>query len=146
MRKLAPLYRESIRTDLAPAELQQAKFKFADFVAANEDRIYFNDLLWGYFQRYALYANAENRLDEAQRQALIAGERQLKDDQEEYWRAYLILRDVIRDSGKTQLGRQAAQLAVNCLRRIRTDRFGREDDRPTSTSPPGSASREARHP
>jgi len=63
-----------------------------------------------------------------ERQSLIAGQRKLKDDQEERWRAYLILRDVVRDSGKTNLGRQAAQLAIRCLRGISTERFGREDE------------------
>lgn len=128
MRKLAPLYQESVRADLSPDQLQQAKFKFADFLAANEDRIYFNDQLWSGVQRYALYAENEDRLDRSQRDALIAGERQLKDGQEEYWRAYLILREVVKDSGKTTLGRQAARLAIRCLRRINTDRFGREEE------------------
>ena len=43
------------------------------------------------------------------------------------WRAYLILRDVVRDAGKTGLGRKAAVLAVHCLRGI-SDRFGRQEE------------------
>ena len=31
------------------------------------------------------------------------GERKLKDDQEERWRAFLVLRDVVRDEGKTDV-------------------------------------------
>ena len=54
-------------------------------------------------------------------------ERKLKDDQEERWRAYLILRDVVQATGKTDLGRKAAQLAIRCLRGI-SDRFGRQDE------------------
>ncbi len=128
MRRLAPLYKESLRADRAPADLQQAKFKLADYIASNEDRLYFNDQLWGGVQRYALYANSDYRLGGVQHEAAVDGERKLKDDQEEYWRAYLILRDVVHDSGKSPLGRQAAQLAIRCLRRINTDRFGRADE------------------
>ena len=54
-------------------------------------------------------------------------ERKLKDDQEEYWRAYLLLWDVMHQSGDTDLGRKARDLARLCLRMIRTDRFGREE-------------------
>jgi hypothetical protein len=78
-------------------------------------------------QRYALNASSDSRLTRAERQTLTDGERKLKDDQEERWRAYLILRDVVRDSGKTAIGRQAAQLAIRCLQGT-SDRFGRENE------------------
>ncbi len=58
---------------------------------------------------------------------MMDGERTLKDDQEERWRAYLILREVIDGAGKTDLGRKGAQLAVRCLRGI-SDRFERQDE------------------
>jgi hypothetical protein len=111
MRQLAALYREADRTDLATPQLQEARFKLAEFISANQERIYFNDQLWNGLQRYAL----------------TDGERKLKDDQEERWRAYLILRDVVRDSGKTALGRKAARLAVSCLLGI-SDRFERQKE------------------
>lgn len=128
MRGLADLYKESTRTDLAQPQLLEAKFKLAQYIAGNEDRLYFNDQLWHGVQRYALYADSDSRLDQAQHQAAVDGERLLKDSQEERWRAYLILKDVVHDAGKTELGRRAAQLGIDCLRKINQDRFGREAD------------------
>jgi tetratricopeptide (TPR) repeat protein len=125
MRQLAALYQEANRTDLADRQRQEAKYRLAEFISANSTRIYFNDALWRGFQGYALVASSDSRLTRAERQAMIDGERKLKDDQEERWRAYLILRDVVRDAGKTDLGRQAAALAVRCLRGI-SDRFERQ--------------------
>jgi hypothetical protein len=55
----------------------------------------------------------------------VEGERRLRDEQEELWRAYLILRDVVRDAGKTELGKRAATLAQRCLWAI-SGRFGRQ--------------------
>ena len=56
------------------------------------------------------------------------GERALKDSQEERWRAYLILNEVARDAGTSGLGRRATKLALQCLRGINTDRFGRQEE------------------
>ncbi|MBY0504210.1 MAG: hypothetical protein K2X03_09880 [Bryobacteraceae bacterium] len=53
-----------------------------------------------------------------------ARERQLKDEQEELWRAQRLLRQVVREAGNTELGRQAARLGVTCVRRI-SERFDR---------------------
>ena len=99
----------------------------ATLIAENPDRIYFNDTLWGGYQRYALVGSGDSRLTREERRTLMENERKLKDDQEERWRAYLILREVVRDEGKTPLGRQAARLAVVCLRGI-SERFERKDE------------------
>jgi hypothetical protein len=127
IRRLAELYREANREDLTTEERQHAKYKLAEFLSANPSRVYFNDQLWGGMQRYALTASTEGRVTREEREALIAGERKLKDDQEERWRAYLILREIIRDGGRTQDGRKAAELAVLCLRGI-SERFGRAEE------------------
>jgi hypothetical protein len=58
---------------------------------------------------------------------LIDGERKLRDNREELWRAYLLLRDVVRDAGHTALGRESAPLAVCCLRKI-SEGFGRREE------------------
>ncbi len=135
MRQLAQLYHEANRTDLPPPQLQDARYKLADFLAAHPEGIYFNDLLWNRLQRYALYAADQSGFTRSEHEAsAVEGERKLKDDQEERWRAYLILRDVVRDAGKTELGRKAALLALSSLRRINTGRFGREDDIAQATS------------
>lgn len=127
MRQLGALYQEANRTDLAASQSQEARYKLAEFISANQERIYFNDQLWNGMQRYALTASSDSRLTREERQTLTDGERKLKDDQEERWRAYLILRDVVRDSGKTALGRKAATLAIGCLLGI-SDRFERQDE------------------
>lgn len=112
----------------AAADHAEGKFKLAEFIAAHSERIYFNDRLWSFLQRYALFAEDDSRLTAAERKALIAAERRLKDDQEELWRAYLILREVVQESGKTPLGRRAAKLAIRCVRGINSERFGRGDE------------------
>ncbi len=106
----------------------EARYALAAFIAANPDGIYFNDALWFRMQRYALRADEDSRLTGAERHELKEGERTLKDSQEERWRAYLILNEVARDAGTSRLGRRAATLALTCLRRISTDRFGREEE------------------
>ncbi len=58
----------------------------------------------------------------------MAKERRTRDEQEERWRAYQVLRELVDEAGHTDLGERAAKLAINCLRKIRTDRFGREKD------------------
>lgn len=105
-----------------------ARYELAGFVAANPDGIFFNDALWHGMQRYALYSASDCRLTGAERARLMDAERELKDSQEERWRAYLILREVVRDAGVSNLGREAATLAVRCLRGINTDRFGRAEE------------------
>ena len=125
--RLAALYEETNRTTLSDTEKQAALYRFAHFLAENPNRIYFNDALWQGMQTYALSAANDTRLTEPERQSLTDAERNLKDDQEELWRAYLILRDIVRDSTGNPLARKSATLAINCLRRI-SDRFGRQDE------------------
>jgi hypothetical protein len=127
IRQLASLYAEASRPGNGLSERNEAKYKMAEFLAANSERIYFNDRLWSGLQRYALIAAKDTRLNRRQRERLIQSERKLKDDQEERWRAYLLLRDIVSQSDDAGLKRRAAQLAVRCLRMINTDRFGREE-------------------
>lgn len=116
MREMADLYREG------------DKLKIAEYLSANSEAIYFNDQLWYGFQRYALTGKTDTRFSRAERNRQIAVERKLKDDQEELWRAYLLLRDVVREEGRTDRGRKAAQLAIRCLRQINVGRFEREEE------------------
>jgi len=124
MREMAALYGEAARADAIGEVAQEAKFKLAAYLSNNSDRIYFNDRLWTGHQRYALSAGQEQRFTREERLRQIGLERKLKDEQEELWRAHLILRDVVRDSGPADLGRRAAVLAIQCLRRL-SDRFER---------------------
>ncbi len=119
MRQLAALH--------AAAVTPQAKFDLAQFLDQNQERVYFNDRLWHYFQRYVFATDTDSRLSAEERTRQIALERELKDVQEERWRAYQLFREVIAEEGKSPLGRRAAQRAISCLRRI-NPRFGREDE------------------
>ena len=127
IRRLAALYREANRTDLPAEAAAEAKYKLAEFLDDNPNGIYFNDALWSGLQRYAFQASTDGRLTQEEHQRLIVAERKLKDDQEERWRAYLILREVVRDSGHTGQGRRAAALAIRCLGQI-SERFERQDE------------------
>lgn len=128
MRKLASLQQAMEASGLPPEARLEARYAFAAYVAANPDRIYFNDTLWEGMQRYALRAGKESRLTGVERGALVEGERKLRDSQEEGWRAYLILEEVARDAGPGPLRTRAARLALSCLQGINTERFGREAD------------------
>ena len=127
MQQLAALYEESNRTGLSGQQRQEAKFNLAEFISAHPNGIYFNDAVWSGLQRYALIGSTDSRFTRSERQKQMDLERKLKDEQEERWRAYLILRDVVRDAGDTELGRKTAALGVKCLRGI-SERFGREDE------------------
>jgi hypothetical protein len=119
MRRLAELY--------AGVATNEGKYKFAEFLEANADRIYFNDLIWRRMQSYVFQADKDERLTREERAALMAAERKLKDDQEERWRAYMLAREIMRDEGRTPLGLKAAALGIQSLRGINV-RFGREDE------------------
>jgi hypothetical protein len=119
MRQLAVLH--------AAAVTPAAKFALAEFLDQNQERIYFNDRLWDHLQSYVFQAETDSGLTAEERTRQIALERELKDVQEERWRAYELQRQVITEEGKTPLGRRAAQRAISYLRRI-DPRFGREEE------------------
>jgi len=39
-----------------------------------------------------------------------------------------MLRDVVHEAGRNAIGKKAAALELQCLRRINTDRFGRSEE------------------
>ena len=122
---------------VTPDQHLEALYEYATFLAGHENRVFFNNMLWRGFQTVAFVyrnpdtgkpdwgASSSRALPEEDRTALAQRERQLRDDQEEYWRAYKILNGIVEQAGSTPLGRRAAARAVTCLRRINTDRFGR---------------------
>jgi hypothetical protein len=99
--------------------------RLCGFLSDNENEIFFNDTLWERFQS-AGFALARGASDDVARSEEL--ERRLRDDQEEYWRAYQILNRVVEEAGATPLGKKAAAKAIECLRRIHTGRFRREDE------------------
>jgi hypothetical protein len=127
MRQVDALYRAAYRSDAPGPQVQEARYRLAEFIGTHSERVYFNDTLWYGFQRPALSASTDSRLTLSERETMMSAERKLLDEQEERWRAYLILRDVVRDSGKSTTGRKAAQLALQFLRGI-SGRFDRSQE------------------
>lgn len=127
MRRLAELYKAATAMDVTEQKRLEAKYKLAEYISSNPDRLYFNDTLWGGMQRYAFIADSDTRMPAEEKAREVELERKLKDDQEERWRAYLILSEIVDADGKTALGRKAAQLALNDLVRI-SERFGRAEE------------------
>ena len=127
MRRLAVLYGEAYRADAPGTEVLEAKFVLAQFLSDNSERVFFNDRLWDQLQSYFFYGAKDTRFTAPERLRQAALERKLKDDQEERWRAYLILREVVTEAGPTPLGRHAAEFAIRCVRRI-NERFDRPQE------------------
>jgi hypothetical protein len=128
MQQLANLSQAVDRLGMSAEQRLEARYALAAFIAANPNGIYFNDALWNGMQRRALRGEGDSRLTGAERQELKDGERNFKDSQEERWRAYLILNEVVRDAGTSGMRRRAATLAISCLRGISIDRFGRQQE------------------
>jgi hypothetical protein len=137
MKEAERLFAETRAPDAPPQRRLEAQYAYAAFLGDHENRIFFNNLLWGGFQTEAfVYRNPDTReppwrpgdrsaRPDAEQTRRARQERRLRDDQEEYWRAYQILNGVVQQAGATPLGKQAAARAVRCLRRINTYRFGR---------------------
>lgn len=126
MLRLAALQEAVDRPGLHVEAKREALYRLAEFLAHNPERLYFNDKLWQRMQTYALHPEEETRATRAERHALTSQARQLKDSQEERWRAYPILKDLAVETGPGDLRRRSARLALQCLRGINGDRFGRE--------------------
>ncbi len=127
MLEMARLYRQAYLSGLSTEQSHKARYNLAEFLSQNDRKVYFNDSLWSGWQNYMLSGAEELGFTNAEGIAQVGLERRLRDDQEEYWRAYPILRTIVYDAGKTEMGRRAARLAIQCVRRI-SPRFGRRNE------------------
>jgi len=125
MKQAAKLFADTKSPGVPPERQLEALYDYAEFLSDNEDEIFFNDTLWHRFQTAGFYMGA-NITDDRELSARL--ERRLRDDQEEYWKAYQILNQVVEQAGATPLGKKAAERAILCLRRISTERFGRSEE------------------
>lgn len=125
-KRRGPRMREAAR--LWADQSAVGRYLFAEFLSRNPDGVYFNNSLWYGYQSYALIGDSEGRFTKAEHELQTVRERSLRDDQEERWRAAAILRELMLAEGQTDLGRKAAKLARTDLLKIRTDRFGRQDE------------------
>jgi hypothetical protein len=136
MREAERLLAATTALRVSPEQHLEALYDYAAFLSDHENGIFFNDMLWKGFQTEAfVYRNPDTRqrgwgprdratMPDDERTRLTQIERRLRDDQEEYWRAYKILNGVVEKAGPTPLGKRAAAHAITCLRRMNTDRFG----------------------
>jgi hypothetical protein len=141
MRRAETLLAATKASGVSPDSRMEALYDYAAFLSGNENGIFFNDMLWDGFQTAGfVYGNPDTRepdyaatrtvaaLSDDERMRFSQLERRLRDDQEEYWRAYQILNRIVQEAGATPLGRKAAARALFCLRRISTERFGRSQE------------------
>jgi hypothetical protein len=133
MRTLSILASRARNGSQPAADRLQARYDLAAYLADNPERILFNDLLWKGFQREALLSagwdprdDRESGMTADEHDAVVTGDRRLRDEQEERWQAFLRLEQVVSDAGNSPLARTAVRKILDCLPRINTERFGRE--------------------
>ncbi len=142
MREASDLLRTVHQHQPTSRQRLEAQYVYADYLEGHSAQIFFNDMLWAGFQTSAflgrgtefqgittleVYAD-EQGLTREERETYLALERTLQDKQEERWRAFLVLEEVMQGAGHTELGEKAAKKALSCLHRINQGRFGRGDE------------------
>lgn len=142
MREVAELFDAVQRAKPLSKQHWEALFAYADYLEGHSAQIFFNDMLWFGFQTWAflgrdadshgastLEMNTDDQgLTREERETFLGLERKLQDEQEERWRAFHILEEVMKGAGYTELGEKAAKKAHSCLYRINQKRFGRVDE------------------
>jgi len=149
MQELTKLYAEATDPAHTGPQHLEAQYTYAAFLADHPEQIFFNDMLWGGFQRWVFIEQygdddqsqpstsflapgsvppAEQGLTRQEREFFLHQERGVRDEQEERWRAYKILAAVVDEAGDSELGKRAARKALSCLVRINPERFGRKDE------------------
>ena len=136
MQTLARLSARAKDSALPAPDRWAAWLDYGDYLAANPDRLFFNDQLWSRMQIYVfLEQYMAGRVTEdphsqpgytrIERTAVLAGDRRLRDEQEERWKAYRVFEQVAREAGNSELGRKAAGKIIECLSGINVGSFGR---------------------
>jgi hypothetical protein len=145
MKILASLSARTRDASLPASDRFAASYAYGSYMADNPDRLFFNDLFWRGFQREVFLESGSDKFGvggppsqpgftRKERQAILKNDRRLRDEQEERWRAYQILKGVAEGSGDARLARRAALKIVDSLARINTDRFGRQQEVHTALS------------
>jgi hypothetical protein len=144
MRRAGRLYEAAA----APGATPDARLEWARFLAGHQERLFTHGYAWWGLQRYMLLTRYDSPLPDTyfdtqlsmlqpeERHRLETRERDFRDAQEERWQAYLVARRVAGEPASTTATvRAALRLAIDCLDRINTDRFGRarEIDRDRAT-------------
>lgn len=136
MQTLAGLLARTKDAALSKEERLKEFCDYGAYIAANQERLYFNDLVSRGWQRYLFLEKDESQswssdprsqpgLTALERQTALNNERKLRDEQEERWKAYRIFEKVANESENAELRRKAILQLLDCLVRINVGRFGR---------------------
>jgi hypothetical protein len=132
MKELAGIYEDMTGKKAGSPERWEAEYKYASFLEAHSTQIFFNDMYWGGFQTRMfidpVYSSHDAGLTKQEREYFLKEERRIRDEQEERWRAYHILNNIVEQAGYSEIGKKAAVKALKCLALISKDRFGREKE------------------
>jgi hypothetical protein len=137
MRELAGIYEYMESKKTGSPERWVAEYKYASFLEEHSTQILFNDMFWDGLQTWVFLddKDSSNReeskftgLTKKERDYYLKEERRIRDEQEERWRAYHILNNIVNQAGYSEIGKKAAVKAIRCLDMICTERFGREKE------------------
>jgi hypothetical protein len=132
MRSLLELYGKTVDPSSTEPKLMEALYGYASFLEAHSTQVFFNDMLWDRHQDWTFIeggvrGNAQG-LSSGEIEHFRKLERRVKDEQEERWRAYLILAPIVEKGSPKNLRKRAAIKAIRCLDMIATQRFGRSEE------------------
>jgi hypothetical protein len=129
MWELVKLHADSVNKSFTSQQLQEACYTYASYLEDHSTQIFFNDMIWNGLQTWTFLGTYNDQgLSQEERDLYKKQERRLKDEQEERWRAYKIFVTVMEQAGHSDLGRRAAEKAIESLRLISTNRFGRQNE------------------
>jgi hypothetical protein len=132
MRTLLGLYEKTTDPSLTGPNRMEARYRYASFLEAHSTQVFFNDMIWYGHQDWTFigdgFLSTARGLAPREIERFQKLERRVKDEQEERWRAYLILAPIVETGGLKDLRKRAAIKAIRCLDRIAVQRFGRGDE------------------
>jgi hypothetical protein len=89
----------------------EAKFKLAEYIA-NPERLYFNAQLWFGLQSYAMYAAKDGCPQRCRAEEADGGRTEIERRSGGTLAGVPYSARIVRDAGPTDIGRRAAQLAI----------------------------------
>ncbi len=134
MRSLLELYRKATDRSLPGPNHMEAMYQYASFLESHSTQVFFNDMVWFRCQNWTFVEGGIVAMARAQDLGPLEVEqfrrleRRVKDEQEERWRAYLILVPIVENGRPKDLRWRAAVKAIRCLDMIAVERFGRSDE------------------
>jgi len=132
MKELAGIYDDMTSKKAGSPEQWGAQYKYAAFLEEHSTQVFFNDMFWNGFQTWVFLNDEQSPympetsfrgLTKKERDYFLKEERRIRDEQEERWRAYHILNNIVEQAGYSKIGEKAAMKALKCLAFISQERF-----------------------